>query len=55
MLDVRGIIIPTKVTADPCTAGAPEGGIFYNDTSNYFCFCNGTDDVKMSDGSTACF
>ncbi|HBA72328.1 MAG TPA: hypothetical protein DCZ63_09115 [Geobacter sp.] len=43
-----------KYTSDPCpTIG--EGSIFYNDTGNYMCYCNGTDDVKMSDDSTACF
>ena len=43
-----------SVTADPCGT-FPEGSIFYNDTSNYMCYCNGTDDVKMSDDTTACF
>lgn len=49
-----GGFIPKKVTADPCTA-MPEGSIFYNDTSNYLCYCNGSADVKMSDDTTACF
>jgi hypothetical protein len=50
-----GLLIPRKVTADPCASGAPEGGIFYNDTSNYMCFCDGTDDVQMHSPATACF
>jgi len=53
-LEVNGIIVPDKVTADPCTSGQ-EGGIFYNNTSNYWCGCNGTDDVKLTDNTTACF
>ncbi len=54
-LEVNGLVVVDKVTADPCTAGAPAGGIFYNSTSNYMCYCNGTNDVKMSDDTTACF
>lgn len=53
-LEVNGLIVPDKVTADPCTAGQ-EGALFYNDTSNYWCGCNGTDDVKLTDNTTACF
>jgi hypothetical protein len=46
-------IVPRKFTADPCgTLG--EGTIFYNDTGNYMCYCNNSDDVKMADDS-ACF
>lgn len=41
-------------TSDPCGTLA-EGTIFYNTTSNYMCYCNGTNDVKMSDDTTACF
>jgi len=46
-------IIPSKVTGDPC-GSLPEGSIFYNDTANSLCFCDGTNDLKVSDGS-ACF
>lgn len=53
-LEVNGLIVPDKVTADPCTAGQ-EGAIFYNNTSNYWCGCNGTNDVKLTDNTTACF
>ena len=43
-----------KYTTDPCpTIG--EGSIFYNDTSDYMCYCNASADVKMSDDTTACF
>jgi len=42
------------ITADPC-ATLGEGAIFYNTTSNYMCFCNGSDDLKMNDNTTACF
>lgn len=43
-----------KVTADPCGT-YPEGSIFYNDTSNYYCFCDGTNDVQLHSPGTACF
>lgn len=49
-----GGVVPAKVTADPCGANYPEGSIFYNDTSNYWCGCDGTNDIKLSDGA-ACF
>ena len=29
--------------------------IFYNDTSHYYCYCDGTNDVKLHDPTTACF
>lgn len=54
-LQVNGGILPAKVTADPCGTNYPEGTLFYNDTSNYFCYCDGTNDVKMHDPSSACF
>jgi hypothetical protein len=40
-------------TADPCS-GLREGAIWYNDTTNVMCYCNGSDDLKVSDDS-ACF
>jgi len=51
-----GIVIQANnTTADPC-ASKPEGYFFYNDASDYYCFCNGSgDDVKMHDPATACF
>lgn len=53
-VDSFGGLIGAKVTADPC-GSMDEGAMFYNDTSNYYCYCNGTNDVKMSDDTTACF
>jgi hypothetical protein len=47
-------IVPDAVTSDPCGSGYPEGAIFYNDTANVLCFCDGTNDLKIVDGS-ACF
>lgn len=47
-----------KVTADPCgdTNAFPEAGQFYNDTSDYFCFCDGAGDDKRLDApATDCF
>lgn len=46
-----------KVTADPCgdTNAFPEASVWYNDTADILCICDGGgDDVKVSDGS-ACF
>ena len=44
-----------NLTSDPCGT-YPEGGLFYNDTSDYYCFCNGAgDDVQMHSPATACF
>jgi len=54
-IQANGIVVLVSVTADPCASGAPAGGIFYNSTSNYPCFCNGTDDLKLNDNTTACF
>jgi hypothetical protein len=49
-------LVPNKVTSDPCAGGGyAEGAIFYNDTSNYWCGCDGTNDVKLSDTTAACF
>ena len=49
---LMGIII-VGTTFDPCSA-AKEGMFFYNATANVPCFCDGTNDLKISDGS-ACF
>ncbi len=55
-LEVDGGITPDKVTADPCGgADYSEGSLFYNDTSNYYCYCDGTNDVQMHSPATACF
>lgn len=43
-----------KVAADPCS-GQPEGAMFYNDTSNYYCYCDGTNDVQLHNPAVACF
>lgn len=53
-LEVNGFIFPESETADPC-AGGNESGIFYNTTSNYLCYCDGTNDVQVHDPATACF
>jgi hypothetical protein len=47
-----------KTTSDPCgdTTNYPEGLIFYNDTSDYYCFCDGAGaDVQLHSPATACF
>ena len=47
-------IVPAFKTSDPCGSGFPEGAFFYNSTAHTWCGCDGTNDVKLSDGS-ACF
>lgn len=50
-----GGLVPKFETGDPCAgSGYAEGAIFYNDTANVLCFCDGSNDLKVSDGS-ACF
>jgi len=49
-----GGIVFSKVTADPC-ASLGEGALFYNDTNNELCFCDGTNDLRIKDATTACF
>jgi hypothetical protein len=54
----NGGLKPNSLTADPCadTAAYPEGSQFYNNTSDYYCFCNGAgNDVQMHSPATACF
>jgi hypothetical protein len=54
-LEVDGGGVFKKVSADPCGTGYPEGVLFYNDTSDYYCFCDGAGvDKKVSDNG-ACF
>jgi len=55
-LDVDGGIRADQVTADPCGSDFPEGVLFYNDTSDYYCFCNGAGvDMQLHAPTTACF
>jgi hypothetical protein len=49
----KGVLLDA-VTADPCGSGYPEGSIFYNTTGNIVCYCDGTNDLDLTDGS-ACF
>ncbi len=57
LLNVSAGIAVVKVTADPCgdAVAFPESTQFYNDTSNYYCYCDGTNDVQMHSPATACF
>ena len=46
-------MLPDKVTSDPCGT-YPEAAIFYNDTADILCLCDGNgDDIKITGG--ACF
>jgi len=49
-----GVSTQGSFAADPCTA-AREGAIFYNSTANEICFCDGTNDLRIKDATTACF
>ncbi len=51
---VRGGVIPFKTTSDPCSSSI-EGAIFYNSTANELCFCDGSNDLRVKDATTACF
>lgn len=51
-----GATIVDKVTSDPCsTTGYAEGAMFYNDTGNFPCYCNGTNDISFTNITTDCF
>lgn len=53
-LTVSDVVMSEGYTADPCgTLG--EGAIFYNTTANEVCFCDGTNDLRIKDATTACF
>ncbi len=54
-LEVDGGVVPKKVTTDPCGSGYPEAVLFYNDTSDYFCYCNGSGVDKRVYDNGACF
>lgn len=58
LMEVLSGVATVKLTADPCadTVAFPESTLFYNDTSDYYCFCNGAGaDVQMHSPVTACF
>ena len=48
-----GMILHANYTSDPCDSSR-ESGIFYNATKKVLCFCDGTNDLEVNDG-TACF
>ena len=53
-VDTDGGLKIGKITADPCGTML-EATIWYNDTSDYMCFCDGAGvDRKVSD-NTDCF
>jgi len=53
-LVVTGLIVTAPYSGDPCTA-AREGAIFWNTSANELCVCDGTNDVRIKDASTACY
>lgn len=42
------------ITSDPCGT-FPTGAVFYNSSANEHCACDGSNDVRIKDYSTACF
>lgn len=58
LMDVLSGAAFVKVIADPCgdTVAFPEATLFYNNTSDYYCFCDGSNvDQQMHAPTTACF
>jgi hypothetical protein len=54
-LSVSGMISAGNFMGAPvCNAGG-EGAFYYNKTNHYYCFCNGTANVKMEDSTQNCF
>lgn len=49
-----GVLITGHMTSDPCNAGR-EGAIFWNDSAKELCYCDGTNDLRVKDATTACF
>ena len=54
VLSSSGAFALEKKASDPC-GSKPEGYVFYNDTSNYYCYCDGTNDVLIHNPLLACF
>lgn len=56
-VSATGVIKPRGQTSDPCgTTEFRGGGLWYNSTSNYYCFCDGSHaDKKVADEATDCF
>ena len=48
------VVFGTGATVDPCETFSA-GTIFYNTTSSFFCFCDGTNDLRMTDILVSCF
>lgn len=53
-ITLGGGFVSKHYTSDPCS-GKTEGFMFYNVTGHFWCYCNGSNDVKFLDDSTACF
>lgn len=43
------------IIANPCESGFLGGDRFWNASRKYWCVCDGTNDVRESDGTTPCF
>lgn len=50
----NGGVVVGKSTASIC-GSAPDGTIFFNDTSNFLCFCNGGNALQAAAPLVACF
>ena len=54
-ININVLMVLEHKTGDPCSSGAPEGAVFWNATAKEACVCDGTNDVRLKDASTACF
>ena len=51
---VAAAFTPARLTADPCGT-YPEGSMFYNNTDDMLCYCNGSGAAVRTDGVASCF
>lgn len=51
---VDGALYFGRATLDPCATLGPDGWVFFN-SSGEMCQCKAGADVKVADGSTACY
>ena len=52
VVTLSDFILLDGVTADPCDGATTEGALFWDTTGNKVCYCDGTNDLELADGST---
>lgn len=56
LIDSKQAFITGAKTSDPCGGAVAEASLFYNDTSDYLCFCDGAATAKQAHSpATNCF